>query len=75
MERRPGQVRTARGEKSELVRQAIRRKTQPFRIADLQADCPGVSTDMIRHVLKALECRGAWPEYPGQPIISVHLPW
>jgi Fic family protein len=57
-EDRMGQVRSPRGEKSELIRRAVAGKTQPFRIADLQRDCPGVSTDMIRHVLKDLRAEG-----------------
>lgn len=57
-EDRLGKGNPPRGEKSALVRHAIAAKTQPFRIADLQQDCPGVSTDMIRHVLKALRAEG-----------------
>ena len=57
-EDRLGQVASRRGEKTELVRRAVAGKTQPFRIADLQKDCPGVSMDMIRHVLKALRAQG-----------------
>jgi predicted transcriptional regulator of viral defense system len=34
-------------------------KTDSFRIADLQRECPGVSVDMIRHVLKKLREKGA----------------
>lgn len=30
----------------------------PFRIADIQRDCPGVSLDMIRQVLKATKAAG-----------------
>jgi Fic family protein len=57
-EERLGQVRSPRGEKSELVRRAVAARTQPFRISALQRDCPGVSMDMIRHVLKALRDEG-----------------
>jgi DNA-binding HxlR family transcriptional regulator len=51
-------VATPRGEKTELIRRAVAGKTQPFRIAELHGDCPGVSTDMIRHVLKNLRAEG-----------------
>lgn len=63
-EERLGQVKAPRGEKSEVVLGAIRRFEGEFRISDLQRECPGVSLDMIRHVLKELrserqvECLG-----------------
>ncbi len=66
-ERRVGETAGRRGEKSETVSAAIARATAPFSIADLQRECPGVSVDMIRHVLKALrkqgrvECLGRGP--------------
>ena len=49
-----GQTRAPRGEKSEVVVNAIHRAAGDFSIADLQRECPGVSVDMIRHVLKGL---------------------
>ena len=57
-EERVGQVESPRGAKTELVRQAIGRTTDPFRVADMLATCPGVSHDMVRHVLKDLRGRG-----------------
>ncbi len=57
-EERVGQVGSPRGAKSQLVRRAVAAQARPFRIADLQRECPGVSTDMIRHVLKALRRAG-----------------
>ena len=63
-EERLGQIRAPRGEKGELVLAAIRRFGGEFRVADLQRECPGVSLDMIRHILKGLraenqvECLG-----------------
>jgi Fic family protein len=56
--RRAGDVKMPRGEKQGLVAQAIERTIGPFRVADLQRDCPGVSLDMIRHVLKQLRAEG-----------------
>lgn len=63
-EERLGQTQAPRGEKSEVVLNAIQRATGDFSVADLQRECPGVSLDMIRHLLKglrqnsAVECLG-----------------
>jgi Fic family protein len=58
LEDRLGQVKAPRGEKSEIVTDAIRRTSGDFSIADLQRECPGVSVDMIRHILKRLRQEG-----------------
>jgi len=50
LESRVGQTKDPRGAKTELVRNAILRRTAPFQVADLQRDCPGVSIDWIRHI-------------------------
>jgi hypothetical protein len=66
-EARVGDTRSPRGTKSELVHHAIERAADPFRVADLQRACPGVSLDMIRRVLKEeqragrVECLGRGP--------------
>jgi Fic family protein len=63
-EARVGQMKSPRGSKTELVTEAIRRREGSFRVADLQRQCPGVSVDLIRQVLKTLraskrvECLG-----------------
>jgi Fic family protein len=63
-EERVGQVKSPRGAKTDLVMSAIRRSIGNFRIADIQRECPGVSLDLIRQVLKTLrkekqvECLG-----------------
>jgi hypothetical protein len=54
-EMRVGETATRRGEKRETVNAAVDRTTEPFTIADLQRECPGVSVDMLRHVLKTLK--------------------
>jgi len=54
-ERRVGETAARRGEKRETVIAAVERTTGPFTIAELQRECPGVSVDMLRHVLKALK--------------------
>ena len=58
-EDRLGQTSAPRGEKSEIVLNAIHRATGDFSVADLQRECPGVSLDMIRHVLKDLRRKKA----------------
>jgi Fic family protein len=57
-ERRVGDTASPRGEKRSLVEAAIQAMTSSFRVADLQRQCPGVSTDMIRYVLKDLRNQG-----------------
>jgi len=57
-EERVGQVASPRGAKTELVLAAIDRQAGPFRVADLQKECPGVSIDLIRGVLKKLRAAG-----------------
>jgi hypothetical protein len=63
-ERRVADTAAPRGEKQGLVAHAIERTPGRFSVADLQRECPGVSTDMIRHVLKRMrqarqvECLG-----------------
>ena len=63
LEERVGRLTAPRGEKSALVKAAIMRRTAPFSVAELAQDCPGVSVDTIRQVLKKLrgttvECLG-----------------
>ena len=58
-ERRVGETASPRGEKSELVKNAIAQSAGSFTVADLRRQCPGVSVDMIRHVLKQLKAAGA----------------
>ena len=58
-EARVGQLGGRRGEKREVVLAAVGRTTGAFRLSDLQRECPGVSVDMIRHVLKELRDQGA----------------
>lgn len=53
-EERVGQLRSPKGAKTELITSAIRKTVGPFRISDIQRECPGVSVDMIRQVLKKL---------------------
>lgn len=58
-EERVGTIRTSRGSKTEQVQKAVERKIAPFAISDIERDCPGVSRDMIRLVLRQLRNSGA----------------
>jgi Fic family protein len=63
-ESRLERTRSPRGEKTLVIVQAINRVSGAFRVADIQKQCPGVSIDMIRGILKKLrnedriECLG-----------------
>jgi Fic family protein len=54
-EQRVGQLKSARGEKTEAVLAAIARQISSFRVADLQTECPGVGVDLIRRLLAQLQ--------------------
>lgn len=56
-ESRLGLLQSPRGEKTDLVLRAIDRKLADFRISEIQNECPNVSVDMIRRVLKNLRAR------------------
>jgi len=54
-EQRVGQLKSPRGEKTESVLAAVERQIATFRVAELQAQCPGVGLDLIRRVLAQLQ--------------------
>jgi Fic family protein len=54
-EDRVGHLKTARGAKGEIVRQAIERLPNEFTAKELRHACPGVSPGMIRVVLRELQ--------------------
>lgn len=58
-EERVGTLARGRGSKTRQVREAVRRHLGPFSISDIEADCPGVSRDMVRVVLRQLRDEGA----------------
>ena len=58
-EERVGTLSLGRGSKTEQVREAVGRRLGPFSISDIEADCPGVSRDMVRVVLRQLRDEGA----------------
>ena len=57
-EERVGQLDGAPASKSERVREAVHRKTSPFKAVDLERDCPGVSRETIRLVLREMRREG-----------------
>jgi len=57
-ETRVGTMETAKGTKTDQVKRAIQSKILPFSITDLEQECPGVSRDMIRKVLRDLRDDG-----------------
>lgn len=57
-EERVGASRDGRGAKTALIEHAVRRRTRAFSISDIEAECPDVSRDMVRHVLRAMRERG-----------------
>jgi Fic family protein len=57
-EDRVGAIAGGKGGKTRQVRAAVERKVAPFAISELQRDCPGVSKEMIRHVLSRMRDEG-----------------
>ena len=51
-------VETLQGSKTDQVRAAVLRRLGAFGIADIEHDCPGVSRDMVRHVLRQMRTDG-----------------
>jgi Fic family protein len=52
-------VETLKGSKTDQVRGAVARRLGPFAISDIEHDCPGVSRDMVRHVLRQMRDESA----------------
>jgi len=57
-EERVDNMTSPRGAKTDLVLSAVRSFPGSFSLSDLERACPGVSRDMIRHVLKKLKTNG-----------------
>jgi CRP-like cAMP-binding protein len=57
-EERVGTIVEGRGAKTEQIRAAVSRRIGPFSIKDIESDCPGVSRDMVRHVLRQMRTAG-----------------
>lgn len=57
-EERAGQTRVPRGAKTALVEAAVASFEDPFTLAELEGETPGVSRDMVRRVLRSLQKAG-----------------
>ena len=57
-EERVGTIRRGRGAKADQVRQAVERKLGPFRAVDIEAECPGVSHEWVRRILREMRDEG-----------------
>ena len=57
-EERVVSITKGRGYKTILIRRVIERKTGPFSISEIEIECPGISRDMIRVVLRQLRNEG-----------------
>jgi Fic family protein len=55
---RVGTLREGRGAKSDLVEEAVKRRVGAFAISDIEAECPGVTRDWIRIVLRRMRDAG-----------------
>jgi Fic family protein len=53
-EERVASLPEGRGSKTQMIRDAVRRRLRPFAISDVERDCPGVSRPMVRKVLEDL---------------------
>lgn len=55
---RVGDIKAPRGSKRDLILAAIKPYRGDFAIAELERDCPGVSREMIRRVLREERAKG-----------------
>ena len=58
-EERVSTISKGKGTKTELIRKAVERRSGPFAISDIESDCPGISRDMVRLVLRQLRDEGS----------------
>lgn len=57
-ELRVGDIGLGRGEKTKVVRAAIARQKKPFRLADIELECPGVGRDWIQALFAEFKANG-----------------
>ena len=58
-EDRVGKIKPGKGSKSNQVRQAVLRQTVSFSISEIEKECPWISRDMIRLVLREMKAEGS----------------
>jgi len=58
LEVRVGEIRTRKVSKTEQIRMAVERQIGPFAISDIERECPHISRDMIKLVLRDLRDDG-----------------
>jgi Fic family protein len=57
-EERVGEIRSKKLSKTEQIRMAVERKVGPFAISEIEEECPHISRDMIKLVLRDLRDAG-----------------
>lgn len=57
-EDRVGSIRTGKGSKTDQVMHVINNKIAHFTISDIEKECPGVSRDMVRKILRVMRNEG-----------------
>jgi len=57
-EDRVGEIRTSKVSKTEQIRMAVERQVGPFAISNIERECPHISRDMIKLVLRDLRDEG-----------------
>ena len=57
-EERAGQIKSPRGAKTALIEAAVNAFVGEFGLSDVERVCPGVSRDMVRRVLQAMQRDG-----------------
>lgn len=58
-EERVGEVREKKMSKTEQIRLAVERRAGPFTISEIERECPHISRDMIRNIIRELRDEGA----------------
>lgn len=66
-EERAGQIRGARGMKTQLIEAAVAATSGDFTVSDIERASPGVSRDMIRRVLRNMKKEGKVKNYGRGP--------
>jgi Fic family protein len=57
-EKRVGSVKSGRGSKTDQIRHAVGRQIVAFAISDIEKECPWISRDMIRLILREMRDEG-----------------